>query len=1082
VTVAIRSSRGPWLLLCLWSIGGAVSSVCVAEQPAPYYARLEVRLAAWPIRLPIVDATNNRFLRVSTAEGVWQTKVDSIVQDDSGFMWFGTHFGLYRYDGYAFKVFFGDPGNPDSLDCIDVRALFKDRDGALWVGCDQSLDKFDQTTETFKHYPIPLATHITQDTGGMLWVTTPSGLYRRDPVSGAIQRYSYDSNDPSSISSNDLSYCGEDKAGSLWVASNGGLDEFDRRAGKVTRHIVLPDAQGSHPVEGLELGCYEDRFGLLWIFHGSPNPLAVFDRNSNTLTRYAFPEREPTVTRVQAMLEDRNGDLWIATHGLGLLKLDRKQGNFVRYISIPTDPESIPQDKLDALFADREGNIWVATGRTGPAFLAAEPAPFKKLPKVPGSTIEPFVGALYEDRQGVLWIGTPEALIRRDQGTEQITVYRTDQPAVYTDVVSIGEDGSGSLWVGTYGHGLHRFDRRSGKFNTYRHNPGDPHSLSNDIVMRLLLDHNGTLWAGTEDGLDRFDPATEHFTTYKLEPRSVLILELIEDREGKIWIGTDSSGLRRFDPATGQLASYEHSTNVPGALSDNRVNSVHFDRSGTMWVGTQNGLDELDPQTGRFSAFTQRDGLSGNAVGCILEDKRSNLWISTNNGVTRFNHQSKTFTNFSTAEGLPGPNLTGWGACFRSPSGEMFFGGYNGGTSFFPDKVVDSSRAPPIVLTDFRLFGNPVQIGAHSPLQKSISYTSELILPHEQNVFSIAFAGLSYASPATNRYRYRLEGLERDWNEVRSDRRQAIYTTLPAGTYTFRAQAATGGGPWTAPGVALRIEILPPWWSTRPFQAAVGTVLFLIAWAAYRQRLNQVARQFESTLAERTRIARELHDTLLQSFHGLLLQFQAAYKLLPARPAEAKQNLGNAIDSAFEAITEGRDAVQGLRASTVGGNDLAAAIKTLGEGLASQGAEQSSVLLRVDVGGTPQSLRPLVRDEIYRIAGEALRNAFRHAGATRIEVDLCYDERQLRLRLRDDGKGIDPQFLREGGQGRNYGIRGMRERAKLIGGSLAVWTAPDSGAEVELSIPASRAYAAPRAAQRGWWVRKLFGARTPIES
>ena len=227
-----------------------------------------------------------------------------------------------------------------------------------------------------------------------------------------------------------------------------------------------------------------------------------------------------------------------------------------------------------------------------------------------------------------------------------------------------------------------------------------------------------------------------------------------------------------------------------------------------MWVGTQNGLNRLDPQTGRFSAYTQRDGLPGNAVGCILEDSSGNLWVSTNNGVARFRPESKTFVNFSTAEGLPGPNLTGWGACFQDPSGEMFFGGYNGGTSFSPDKVVDSSYAPPIVLTDFRLFGNPVQIGAHSPLRESISYTSELILSHEQNVFSIAFAGLSYASPATNRYRYRLDGLEPDWNEVGSDRRQAIYTTLPPGTYTFRAQAATSSGPWSEPGVALRVKIL----------------------------------------------------------------------------------------------------------------------------------------------------------------------------------------------------------------------------------------------------------------------------------
>jgi signal transduction histidine kinase len=238
----------------------------------------------------------------------------------------------------------------------------------------------------------------------------------------------------------------------------------------------------------------------------------------------------------------------------------------------------------------------------------------------------------------------------------------------------------------------------------------------------------------------------------------------------------------------------------------------------------------------------------------------------------------------------------------------------------------------------------------------------------------------------------------------------------------------------------------------------------------------------EERMAERERIARDLHDTLLQSFQGLLLQFLVAYKLLPARPAEAKQNLGNAIDSAFGAINEGRDAVQGLRASTVEVNDPAAAIKTLGQQLAAEKTGDSAALLRVDVEGTPQALRPLVRDEIYRIASEALRNAFHHADATRIEVDLCYDERELRLRVRDDGKGIDPQFLQEERPTGHYGIHGMRERAKLMGGMLAVWTAPNSGTEVELSIPASHAYLAPPSVRRWWFIRKLFGARAPLES
>ena len=1051
----IRLSWRPGLLLCLCLLGGGAVSVRADDYAAAHNAGSKVRINPQAVRLPIVDAVDNRFVRLSTAQGVSQLKVDQIVQDDDGFMWFGTRYGLYRYDGYSFKVFVREDGNPNSLNGVVINALFKGRDGALWVACDQSLNKFDRTTETFTQYPVPYATHITEDTAGILWVPSRNGLYRLDPVSGQIQHYTSDPNDPSSLSGKYLSYCGEDRRGAFWISSIGHLDEFDRKTGKVTRHILIPETP-----DGFEF--YEDRYGVFWIFRSSPNALATLDRETNTLTRYALPEREPTLTRISAMLEDQTGDLWMATHGLGLLKLDREFARFIDYTNISTDAESLPQNKVDALFVDRVGDIWAAPGRMGPAFLTSKPPPFRRLPKTPGSTIEPFIGALYEDREGILWIGTPEALNRVDRKIGRTTAYQTGGPAVGTDVVSICEDRSGYLWVGTYGRGLHRFDPRTGKFKTYRHNPGDPHSLSNDYVMGLLIDHKGTLWAATGDGLSRFDSATEHFTVYEPDPSGTAFYRtVIEDQEGKMWLGTESSGLRQFDPATGRLVIYEHNSKLPGSLSDNRVNFVHFDRSGTVWVATQNGLDRLDRQTGTFKAFTQRDGLPGNAVGCVLEDNSGNLWMSTNNGVARFKSEPKTFSNFSVADGLPGPNLTGWSACSQSPSGEMFFGGFNGGASFFPDKVVDSSDAPPMVLTDFRLSGNPVAIGGNSPLRRSIAYTRDLILPNQDHVFSIIFAALNYSSPAATRYRYRLENLERVWNEVGSEQRQATYTTLPAGTYTFRVQGATRSGPWSEPGVALRIEILPPWWSTRPFQAAIGVLLILVAWAGYRQRVHLVAQRFEARLAERTRIARELHDTLLQGFHGVMFSFQAARNMLPRRPEEAIDALDGALERANQALAEGRDAIHDLRSSTVVTDELAQAVTALGKEMshevASQDSAHGSARFHLVVEGPPRDLDPILRDEVYAIVREAVRNAFRHAQAHDIEVEIRYSASSFQLRIRDDGKGIDPGVVTQGRTG-HYGVPGMRERARRIGGRLCLWTATGAGTEIELRIPGSIAY------------------------
>jgi signal transduction histidine kinase/streptogramin lyase len=655
--------------------------------------------------------------------------------------------------------------------------------------------------------------------------------------------------------------------------------------------------------------------------------------------------------------------------------------------------------------------------------------------------------------------------MRIDREAGQYTSYRTSGPKANSDVIAIREDHSGNLWAGTYGHGLLRFDPRTGQFKTYRHDPADPYSLSNDIVSRLLVDHNGTLWAGTLDALNRFDAATERFTTYKLESHEDLsYVELVEDRDRTLWLGTDTAGLRHFDPATGRFTVYQPDMNRPGTLSDNRVNSVHFDVSGTMWVGTQNGLDKFDPKTSSFTVYTRRDGLPGNAVGCILGDEHGDLWMSTNNGVARFNPRSRTFKNYSMADGLPGPDLTGWGACSKSPSGEMFFGGFSGATAFFPDKVTDASYTPPIVLTDLRLPGNSAERRSHFSLQRSVSYTRDLVLSHKENVFSLGFAALSYSNPATNRYRYKLEGLERDWNEVGSDHRQATYTTLPAGTYTFRVQGATSGGAWSEPGVAVRIEILPPWWSTWWFRASYVAAFLALLWAIYRYRLHQIAQEFnvrlEERVNERTRIARELHDTLLQSFHGSLFRFQAARNMLPRRPEEAIQVLDSAITRADEAIAEGRAAIQNLRYEPSAHSDLEHLVIAIGQELEdSEAANHEPANFRVTVEGKRQPLSPILQDEVYRIARELLRNAFQHAQARHIEAEIQYDDRLLRLRIRDDGKGMDPKVLQERGRAGHWGLPGIRERAKQIGARLEFWSEVGAGTEVELTAPASVAYA-----------------------
>ena len=335
----------------------------------------------------------------------------------------------------------------------------------------------------------------------------------------------------------------------------------------------------------------------------------------------------------------------------------------------------------------------------------------------------------------------------------------------------------------------------------------------------------------------------------------------------------------------------------------------------------------------------------------------------------------------------------------------------------------------------------------------------------------ISYAAISLSDPEAIRFRYKLRETDKDWHDVGRSTSVSYRNLLP-GSYHFVVSASDTNGLWSDNTATAEFTVLPAFYQTNWFRALCAVFLLALLWAAYQWRVRQLQHQFDMTLearvGERTRIARDLHDTLLQSFHGLLLRFQTVFQLLPERPMEAKEKLGSAIEQTADAITEGRDAVQGLRDSTVQGNDLALAISTLGEELTTDSTNRPA--FHVAVEGEARNLHPILRDEVYKIAAEALRNAFRHSRARQIEAEIRYDTEQFRLRVRDNGKGVDPAILSSQGSEGHYGLPGMRERATLIGGKLAVWSEVDAGTEVELRVPASTAYAAAR--RSSWFSRK----------
>jgi signal transduction histidine kinase len=404
-------------------------------------------------------------------------------------------------------------------------------------------------------------------------------------------------------------------------------------------------------------------------------------------------------------------------------------------------------------------------------------------------------------------------------------------------------------------------------------------------------------------------------------------------------------------------------------------------------------------------------------------------------------------------------------AAARSGDGRLWFNSQQALQVVDPARIAKNQVQPPVHIE--AVMADRI---AYPPLDG-------LRLPKLTHDLEIDYTALSLIAPQKVQFRYMLSGVDQGWEDV-GVRRQAFYMNLKPGTYTFRVIASNNDGVWNEAGASLDFAIAAAYYQTRWFQASVTMAGLAFLWAAYQVRVRRIGHEFDLRLDERvnerTRVARELHDTLLQSLHGLLFRFQAVANMLPERPADAKQKLEGAIDQAAEAITEGRDAVQNLRAATVLTNDLAVAITTLGDELAASDANGNGTVVHVAVQGTSRDLHAILRDDIYRIAGEALRNAFRHAHARRIDVHIRYDDRQFQLRVRDDGQGIDSALLDEQRPG-HFGLPGMRERAELVGGRLDVWSEVGAGTEVDLTIPAAKAYATARARRRAWWPVKKTG-------
>ena len=951
--------------------------------------------------------------------------VNGIAQTTDGYLWIGTDRGLIRFDGFNFR--------PVSLTSIAIASnvsilqLLTDAGGKLWIRLGADLVRQKDGKFEGVRYGHGAITALSKD--------NHDGVLVSDIEQGTF-RYAADSVQKLGPSSPPVISMAETADGKVWLGTLGdGL--FFLAGGRATNvNAGLPDRKINSllPI-GEELWVGTDT-GL---YHG----------NGNGFRRLELPSFLGNV-QVLSILRDHDSNMWLGTTR-GLLRINGKG------ISFSEENELRGDGGINVLFEDREGNLWIGGAR---GLGRIRDSAFVTYSSVSDRRFE-HNGPVYVDPEGRTWLAPAQGgLYVLQNGRVQPLTSIPPNEVVYS--ISGRAD---VVWVGRQRGGLTRLRFRNGAIASQSYT--EANGLAQNSAYAVYESGDGSAWAGTlNGGVSKFKDG--HFTIYTTTNglASNTVSSILETRDGAMWFATPS-GLSSF--SNGQWRTY---TAVEG-LPSSEVNCLFEDSSGTLWSGTSAGLAFF--ASNRFQVpHESPDVLREQTVG-MAEDKSGRFWIATSDHVLRVPRdkllsgvvKAVDVREYDQADGLESTEGVKRSQSVVSDSAGRIWFSLRSGLS-----VVNPSQ-----ITDYSLPALP-HIEAITADNNTASLAASVRIPPSPRRITFEYTGLSLAVPGRIQFRYFLEGFDGSWSQPVAAR-EAVYTNLGPGSYRFRLVASNSEGLWNGPETAIALNVAPAYYQTYWFRlSCIAAFLGMLA-AAYQLRLRQVAQQFnmrlEERVGERTRIARELHDTLLQSFHGLLLRFQAATNLLPERPEEAKRSFESAIDQAAKAITEGRDAVQGLRSSTVVRNDLALAISTLGEELASGESNPNAAELEVEVEGTPQSLHPILRDEIYRIAGEAVRNAFKHAQAERIEVEIRYDERQLRVRVRDDGKGIDAKHLNEDERPGHYGLRGMRERAKLLGVKLAVWSELDSGTEVELRIPASRAYETSTGRRRSWLAEKLTG-------
>ncbi|MGO9437775.1 MAG: two-component regulator propeller domain-containing protein [Terracidiphilus sp.] len=956
--------------------------------------------------------------------------IEAIAQTSDGYLWFSSEYqGVYRFDGVRFAPWTLSPNGKT----INVIAnVYGDHAGGLWALGEREIVhlKDGVVTSHFDLDGLQQFQQISEDPDGSLWVVRRRVAGSDPPLcrvnDGVVKCFGKSDGIPISPLDSLLA----DGKGGFWLGGQTTLAHWHDGVSEMYLIEALNSNAGQLGIVSLARG----RDGVLWVgIMAEGRGLGLGRLIGGIVEPFVTPTFDGSKLVVNPMMSDRDGNLWVGTLGKGIFRI---HDNVVDHYQ---QTDGLSSDSILDLFEDRDGIVWAVTSNGIDSFRDPSVTTFSARE---GLGTDAAAGVL-ASRDGTIWVANAGSLDQIKDGT--VSSIRTGSGLPGHQVSSLLEDRAGNMWVGV-DDGLYLF--KDGRF---RRLP-EPNHQPLGLVVGMTEDNDGNIWAeclSNPRKLVRIRDfqVREEFPASQIPPGH----SLASDPHGGIWIATKKGDIALF--RNGVLET-KFPLNPGGDPSNRQIMST---ADGSILAGSNNGLVEW--RQGKVHRMTTKNGLPCNSVISFIEDKGNRWWLHTGCGVVQLTDseferwranpeaviQTRVFDVLDGARPTGGPSFN---TAAYSSDGRVWF------ATGFVVEMVDPSRLSQKAL--------PAQAYIESLVadRKEFKATPNLKVPPNPKDLQIDYTSPTFSIPQKVNFRYRLDNYDRDWHEA-GTRRQAFYTDLPPGKYSFRVIASNSDGVWNDNAAKMDFYVAPAYYQTNWFRALCATVFLALLWAAYQLRVRQLRREFntaiEARVSERTRIARELHDTLLQSLQALLFQYQAARNLFAAGSERAMQVLDASLDRTEQAIAESRDAIHDIRSDIVAQNALPELLTRVGSELAQSQADQDVPTFGLTVEGERRTLNPIIREETYRIALELLRNAFRHAKAHRIEAEIRYDEDTLRLRIRDDGKGIDLKIL-QGDGGGHWGLRGVRERAQRIGAKLDVWSEAGAGAEFQLNVPAAIAY------------------------